>query len=1033
MKSILQFILVILMLFIKMDRKSVTMIFLLIFSFSFNSFISAAGNESSLGYGINEITLKGNVTAKDGETLPGVTIMESGTSNGVITDIDGNYIINVQEDATLVFSFVGYKTSMIAITPGQTVLNVELEIDLQQLEEVVVIGYGSVKRRDLTGAVASVKQEDMTRIPTHNVMEAIQGRVSGVDIVRGSGAAGAGVTIRIRGNRSIAGADDRNTLNSPLYIIDGFQGGNINDLNPNDIASIEVLKDASSTAIYGFQGANGVIIITTKSGNAGKTKVSYNGYYGINGFTAFPETRTGQDYIAMRRQARINSGGDPSEPDSNWFTEAENEAINNNEWVDWIDLLMKNGKQQSHTVSISGGSIKTKAFASIGFFNEESMYRNNDYSRYNLRFNIDHQINTLIKVGLLSQVTYYERNGRRDPLSAAITSKPLGIPYDENGQININPIAGAPNTISPLADEIKNYAVINDLTTSVNINAYLEFTPIKGFSYRTNFGSRISDDRSGEFYYKDSYSRRNERSSYSGIENSQGRYYHWDHILTYNKKIGESNLTATGVSNFVYSESDNSYANGLGQPLTNQTFYSLSSTTSNFNIGSGYSRSNTLSFAARLNYSFKDKYLITVSNRYDQASMLSEGHKGAFFPSAAVAWRLIDESFMSSATFLDDLKIRMSYGLVGTSNISAYATQSLVTPRSNMGFGDISAPYYQFSGRLFSENAGWQKTRSFDIGADIALFESKITLTLDIYNSETSDILLLRKLPWSTGVTDIQQNIGATETKGIEMAINSVNLDTKNFKWKSTFTFTRSKEKIVDLVDDVDIIVNETDSWLIGHPAQSFYTFKKLGIWQTDESEQAALLTFGGKGFQPGDIKLQDIDGDSAITAADRVYIGSPVPKFILGLQNNFNYKGIDLNIYVVGRFGQMIEADHLGRYDPSGNSGSLVLYDYWTEDNPSNDYPKPKNSTLSAIPGYQTLPFVNGSYVKIKTISIGYNLPARYLQKIFIENFKLYMTGSNLLVKSKSHLLKDYDPEGGGSSSYPLNKQIVFGVNFDF
>jgi TonB-linked SusC/RagA family outer membrane protein len=1016
--------------FTGVNCKRALLIFLLIFSFIADG--SSSPNSLPLLQQA-DLAIKGQVTADDGETLPGVTVLELGTSNGVITDIEGNYSIQVKEGATLVFSFVGYKKKEVLVNGSQTILNVQLEIDLQQLEEVVVIGYGSVKRRDLTGAVSSVKEEDITRIPTHNVMEAIQGRVSGVDIVRSSGAAGAGVNIRIRGNRSIAGGSDRDRLNSPLYIIDGFQGGSINDLNPNDIASIEVLKDASSTAIYGYQGANGVIIITTKKGGAGKTKVSYSGYYGVNGFTAFPETRTGDDYIAMRRQARINSGGDPSSPDTDWFTVGENQAILNDRWVDWIDLLMQNGRQQSHTVNVSGGSDKTKAFASVGYFNEESMYRNNDYSRYSVRFNVDHKISNMVKVGLLSQITYYERNGRRDPLSAAISAKPLGVPYDENGQININPIAGEPNTISPLADEITNYAVINDLNTSVNLNAYLEVTPFEGFSYRTNFGSRLYGSRSGEFYYKDSYSRRNERTTYSGIENSQSRYFHWDHIITYNKKMGDHSLTATGVSNYVYSESDNSYANGLGQPLTNQTFNRLDATTSGLMIGSGYSRSNTLSFATRVNYSFKERYLLTLSNRYDQASMLSEGHKGAFFPSGAVAWRLIDEQFMSNTTFLDDLKIRASYGLVGTSNIQPYATQSLVTPRANMGFGDVSAPYYEFSGRLFSENAGWQKTKSIDIGIDAAFIENRISLTLDLYKSETSDILLLRKLPWSTGVLDIQQNIGATETKGVELAVNSVNLDTKDFTWKSTFTFTRSKEKIVDLVDDADIIVNERDSWLMGHPAQSFYTYKKLGVWQTDEAEEAALLTFGGKPFEPGDIKLKDIDGDSAITAEDRVYIGSPVPKFIVGLQNTFSYKGVDLSIYAVGRFGQMIDADHLGRYDPSGKSGSLTLYDYWTEDNPSNDFPKPENSTLSSIPGYQTLPFVNGSYIKLKTISLGYNIPSRFLQKIFVDNFRIYATGSNLLVKSKSHLLKNYDPEGGGSSSYPLNKQLVFGVNFDF
>lgn len=980
----------------------------------------------------DNVTITGKVTSDDGEELPGVTVLEKGTSNGVISDIEGNYRITTTRNAVLVFSFVGYQTREVEVL-DQTVLNVTMPLDLQQLDEVVVVGYGSVRRRDLTGSVASVKEEDITRIPTHNAMEAIQGRVAGVDIVRSSGAAGAGVNIRIRGNRSIANEADRDRLNSPLYIIDGFQGGSINDLNPNDIASIEVLKDASSTAIYGYQGANGVIIITTKKGAVGKTRVSYSGYYGVNGFTAFPETRRGEEYIKLRREARITSGGDPNSPDAQWFNAQEWEAIQNDEWVDWVDLLMQNGKQQSHTVSVTGGGQNTKAFASIGFFNEESMYRNNNFDRYNVRLNIDHKINTWIKAGLLSQVTYSERQGRRDPLSAAISAKPFGKAYDENGQIVVNPIPGEPNTISPLADEIPHYAVENDVSTTVNLNAYLEFTPLPGLTYRTNLGSRLSARRDGEFFHANSYTRRNQRTSYTGISNSQGRYYHWDNILTYTQTAGDHEFTLTGISNYVFSESDNAYANGLGQQLASQSFYNLGAVTEGFTMGSGFVRSQTISFAARVNYSYQGKYLVTLTNRYDQASMLSEGHRGAMFPSAAVAWRIIEEPFMSGVDVLDDLKIRASYGLVGNSNIAPYATQSEVYPLNNMGFGDVAAPQYQFSGRIANSEVGWEKTRSLDIGIDAGFFGNRLTLTVDAYKSETSDILLLRTIPKFTGMVDIQQNVGSTETKGIELALNSINIDGRNFQWKSAFTFTRASEKISSLVDSVDIIFDETNSWLIGHPVQSFYTFKKLGIWQEHESEEAALLTFGGSPFQPGDIKLKDIDGDSAITAEDRGFIGSAVPKFFLGLQNTFSFKGFELGIYVVGRFGQMIEAEHLGRYDPAGNSGTLSLYDYWTPENPSNDYPRPENTTLSSLPGYQTLPFVDGTYVKLKTVSLGYTFPQKLMERTPLGNLRVYLTGSNLFVKAKNPLLKTYDPESGGSSSYPLNKQVVFGVNLDF
>ncbi len=975
--------------------------------------------------------VSGKVTDESNAGLPGVTVLVKGTSVGTTTDIDGNFSLSVPDPAgTLVISYVGYKNQEVPINSRSTI-NVTMAADNKVLDEVVVIGYGAVKRRDLTGSVATVKSEEITKTPTHSAVEAIQGRAPGIDIVRSSGSAGANPTVRIRGNRSLTGSND------PLYIIDGFQGGNVNDLNPNDIESIEILKDASATAIYGSQGANGVIIITTKRGKEGKPKISYNGYYGVNGLTPFPERRLGDDYLKLRREA-YRAAGRWSSPadDAVAFEAQELAAIEAGQWVDWVDLLMRNGKQQSHTVSVRGGSENTKAFFSAGYFQEEGMYRLNDMKRYNVRLNLDQKVTDWIKVGLLSQVTYNDRNGRRDPLSAGISAVPLGTPYNENGDIVFRPIANS-TTVSPLADEIPNAMRDNTAQTNVNLNAYLELTPVKGLTFRSNFGSRLNNSRRGEYYDAESFTRRNEGTSFAQVNTAFSKFYHWDNILTYTKEIADHSFTVTALTNYTQSDNDSYFANGINQQLASQAFYNLAGTDlGSRNIGSGFTRVNTMSYAGRLNYSYKSRYLLTLTNRYDGSSVLS-GQKFKAFPSVAAGWNISEESFMPTISGVNLIKLRGSYGLTGNSGVGAYETQSLLYPISNLSFGnDVAAPMYRFAGRVGNVDLGWEYSRTLNVGLDLGLFNNRVNANIDLYRTNTSDILYARQLPQSTGQVSVLENIAATRNKGVEVSVNTVNIDNSAFKWNSTITFTRNREEITDLVNGIDVINNETNSLLLGRPINSFFTYKKLGIWQSDEADEAAKYHFGnatGPAFQPGDIKAEDTNGDFVINSDDRQFIGSSVPKWIGGFRNSFSYKGFDLDIFLFARWGQTINAEFLGRYDPQGVNGSLAMIDYWTPENPTNDYPRPALTNLSSLKAYQALTFVNGSYFKIRNLSLGYNLPKSLSEKISVGNIRLYATGSNLLVVTKNDLLDNYDPEGGGSESYPINRQLVFGVNFDF
>ncbi|MGV3507637.1 MAG: SusC/RagA family TonB-linked outer membrane protein, partial [Sphingobacteriaceae bacterium] len=995
---------------------------------------------------LQDYTVTGTVSDETGETLPGASVKLKGTTTAVITDINGVFSLKIPGDAsaTLEISYLGFTTQEVSVSPGQTNINIRLRPDAAALDEVVVIGYGTVKKRDLTGAVTSVKAEDIVRVLTHNAAEAIQGRIPGADITRSSGVPGASTNIVIRGNKSIAERDQLASRNGPLYIIDGFQGGDISTLNPNDIESIDVLKDASSTAIYGAMGANGVVIVTTKKGVAGKTKVNYNAYYGVNNYR-FPDLRTGDEYVRLRREAGRTTGiwASPAD-DSKVFTETgESEAYQNGQWIDWYDRLIQNGTQQSHSITVNGGSEKTKIVGSLGYFGEKGMLRNSDFNRYNGRFNLDQIINKWAKAGVQTQITYSKQNLRNDPLSQAMTVSPLGTVYNENGEIDLYPLLASGQkggNISPLADEASDFVARNNtLATNIIANGYLEITPLEGLTFRSNLGTNFLFNKNGIFSDKESLQRYTTGISLASVRNRFNRFINWDNILTYNKNIEDHSFTLTGITSYLQSDDDQTYAQGINQVLSSQLFYNLGSTSTDAgarNILTEYIGWTNMAYAGRLNYSYAGKYLLTLSGRFDGASRLS-GKKWNFFPSAAIGWNISEEDFFDKfKSTVSNLKLRASYGVSGNYNVRPYATQSVLAPFNRMGFGDVAAPAYIFEGTVANENLGWEKSATTNIGFDVAFLNNRVSATLDYYNTITSDILLPRDLPLSSGVTRIFENIGETKNRGIELSINSTNIQSTDFRWSSTLTFSRNKEEITKLINGTDIIAasgTEENSLLLGHPISSFYTYQKLGIWQADEEAEAAQYKSGSTTFKPGDIKLADLNGDKIIDAKDYTYVGSTVPKWVGGFQNTLSYKAFDLNLFLVARIGQTIDAEFLGRYNPSGTGNSPAMLNYWTPENPSNDFPRPRwGAQLNTYTGYQTLTYVDGSYVKLRNVTLGYTLPQNITNKISAGRIRLYATGSNLFTFTKNDLIKDYDPERGGAESSPLSRQFVIGVNFD-
>lgn len=1010
--------------------------------------------------------ITGQVFDENKEPIIGASVTVEGTTTGTFTDLDGKFELTLPAGSkTVIAKYLGYQDQKVAVE-NQTSLFINLIPDDQGLDEVVVIGYGTVKKRDLTGSVASVKSDEITQIPTSNALEAIQGKVPGMDITREGGSAGAGVKIIIRGTKTLGYTDETGKVTrgtDPLFIIDGVQGGSYEDLNPSDIESIDVLKDASSTAIYGSLGANGVVIITTKKGKTGKINVSYNGHYGVNGWVDYPKPRMGEDYINLRREAYRTVGEwNSSDDDINIFAgnTQQYEAYKNNQWVNWIDLVTRNGHQQNHNITFSSGTENLKSFISLTYFNEEGVFKRDNMNRYSLRMNIDYSVNKWLKAGVNSQITYTETNNLPTDdsnnafgsmLTNAMTYVPLGSPYNEDGSINIYPVAGDQSSISPLANYVDKYkAKNNTISSKIFAVGYIEVQPIKQLKWRSNLSTALNFSRLG--VYNGQYSLDQHQKGWTNegyVTNRNTRFYSWDNIITYNESFGDHNLEVTGITTWTKEQKERYRGRGENQLLDSPGFYNMGMFSASQSLESQYIQKQTMGFAGRISYNYKSKYLITATGRYDGSSVLASNKRWSFFPSISGAWRASDEAFMElTKGWMNDLKVRISYGTSGNAIVPPYAVAGGSGTISNkFGFNNTGASVLLLSPSIENKELGWEKSYTTNIGLDLGFLQNRITATFDFYNIDTKDGIFARKLRPSAGAggsssnTFYQyQNIAEINNKGFEFAITSNNINNKDFRWSTTLTFATNKEKITKLItkdeDLIDPSNPEKSSLLIGRPVNSFYSYKIDGIWQIGEEEEMAKYKLDGKenAFKPGDIKVRDMDGDFNITTKDRTYLGHASPTWSGGLSNSFYYKGFDLNIYMIMRWGQMIDAQFLGRYDPSGVKNSPAYLDYWTPENPSNDFPRPmKGAPLSNYYGYMSLNYVDGSYFKIKNISLGYTVPRKLTENWGISNLKFYVTASNLLTISKSHLIKHYDPERGGDEKSPLAKQLVFGVNLSF
>lgn len=1019
-----------------------------LFLFSFMSFPQEAIWASD-GYQMedsNKINLSGVVVDEAGMPLIGVSVLVEGTTVGTVTDVDGRYNLSgISKDATIIVSYIGYKTMTFQANDSRLSQIVMVE-DNELLDEIVVIGYGAVKKRDLTGSVASVGSEEIAAVPTTNAIEALQGRASGVIVSNTNWSPGASPSILIRGKRSI------NASNDPLFVVDGIpMTGGIGEISPSDIASMEVLKDASATAIYGSRGANGVILITTKQGKEGKTQVDYNGYIGIQTIQNKLDMMNGAEYAEYTREAYRNSTGSnkylsdtpnreqdmllPMFAQDDYVLESILMAYDENgnydpskvRSFDWFDEVTRTGIVTDHQVNIRGGGAKTNFMGSVAYNKTEGVMKDQDYERVSVRFNINHSINDYIKIGGSTQYSHSVQNRgsgmETDVYLYRVT--PLGRFRNEDGSYP-GLVGGDSQMYNPLMNLVDG-AVDAPLKTTRFMGSYyvnIDFPFIKGLSFRSNLGvdSRTVQDYE---YYASATTKRQLGNSYASNIVTKYSMLTWENYFTYNREFGgKHNLGVTLLQSVQQDLTENLSGQVEKLPADALKYYDLAAGLIIDGVGSNYIKWNMASFMGRVNYSFLDRYLLTVSARYDGSSRLAEGHKWVLFPSAALAWRIVDEPFMKDISWLDNLKLRLGYGKTGNSAVDPYQTQGQLALQHYV-FNNGSNEYIGYAPSIMANSLlTWETTDQWNIGIDFGFLKNRINGSIELYLQNTTDLLLERQLPVVSGFSSVMSNVGSTRNKGIEITLNTRNIQNKNFTWTTDITFSANKEEIVELYngkhDDVG------NRWFIGHPIDVYYDYKKIGIWQNTEEDLAEMAKFNANGanFTPGSIKVEDVDKNYRITDADKQILGSTRPKFTASMVNNFEFKGFDLSLFLYASVGGYLKNDIEFMEKPG--RANTVKVDYWTPSNPTNAFPRP-TADVESLDYISTLGYDKANFLRVRNITLGYTLPEQLSKKIKMNKVRFYLSANNPLIFTS---FTGIDPEGANGRTAPSYSTWMFGIN---
>lgn len=1007
---------------------------------------SSTKNQSSTSiFNLQQLLVEGIVRDQEARALAGVSVvLKENAKIGTTTDADGYYHLSVPNGSTLVFSYTGYQKKEEPIH-DRTQVNILLEEQESLLDEVVVVGYGAVKRGDLTGAVSTVAETDIKATPIVALDRAMQGRVAGVNVTTNSARPGGATTVRIRGTGSV------NAGNEPLYVIDGFPTGNLNSININDIESMEVLKDASATAIYGSRGSNGVILVTTRRGKAGQSVISYDAYYGRQSVRRKIPLLNAQQFAEFVNDANVNNGSTP------YFDGSSPErplpsALG--EGTDWQEAILQTAPIQDHQLSALGGTEKTRYAISLGYYGQDGIVINSDFKRYSLRANLDSDISSRLKVGLSAQGVYTKGNNAQtettgntaygNVIPAALNYSPTFPIFNADGGYfsNQGPLngLGADNPYAMTQEYTNRNSLIRFLA-----NSYAEFKITDDLKLRSTLGADLQANKASSYTSRLVIAGATLGGS-AQVGSSQTINWLNENTLTYDKQLTEKHHV-NALLGYTYQQSDYETATARANTFNDDfaKYHNLGAGSTLVAPLSGVNQWRLISYIARVNYGYDDRFLFTFTGRRDGSSRFGPNNKFGFFPSGALAWKFNNEKWMQGANTLSDAKLRVSYGLSGNQEIDNYRFLANITSYSYVLGGALltgNAP----SG-IANPNLRWEKNAQLDVGLDIGLFDNRLSFTSDYYIKRTSDLLFNVGVPTNSGFSAMLQNIGRVENRGLELAINSINIDKGGFRWTSAFNITFNKNKVLAL-DNRKEFRSGTDATLhntgitpilmrVGTPIGNFFGFRTDGIFQ-NESEIAASAQPTAK---PGDLRYIDLNNDGIINDEDRDIIGNANPDAYGGLNNTLSYKGFDLNIFIQGTFGN--EILNYGTFDQmnmtGGNNQSTRVLDRWTPENPSNAVPRANAAGGSRL--LSSLHIEDSSYIRFKNISLGYTLPKHWLQSLSVSECRIYITGQNLFTITS---YTGYDPEvnrfgsetvsqGIDYGGYPAAKTYLFGLNLKF
>ncbi|HEY5747828.1 MAG TPA: TonB-dependent receptor [Chryseolinea sp.] len=1033
------------------------------------SFLAAttAGYSSPTIFLAQQTKISGKVTSADNEVLPGVNVIIKGTSEGTVTDANGVYTLNVPgPDATLIFSFIGYSPEEITVG-SRTTLDVTMTPALEALAEIVVIGYGEVKKSDLTGSVSSVKAEELRAVPTTSFDQALQGRAAGVQVQQTSGQPGAEASIRIRGTSSISAA------NEPLYVIDGmlvnsstsdvtaggFNGprmGPLSAINPSDIESIEILKDASATAIYGSRGANGVILITTKRGKKGTSNLNFESYYGVQQVSKELDLLNASQFGSLVNEARSNAGLPLT------YTNPQNLGTG----TDWQKEIYRTAPIQNYQLSFTGGSEKTQYAISGGMFDQDGVVIGSDFRRYSFRTNINTEISKKLSVGTNLSLASTRGNVLNTGLQfitpgvigEALTMNPILPVYDptqKGGYTYENTVgpfqAAQTGTVAgnPVAEARSSQA----LSTSTRIlgNVEAKYKIIDALVFKTSFG--IDGVFSKDRMFQPSWLRASQSvKGIAGQASLQGVTWLNENTLTYDKQLrGSDNLNV--VLGYTLQEFQNeSFGTTVFGTDDQLGYHQLTGAGSPQAPYNNETKWSMVSYLGRAQYSLNHKYLFTVTGRVDGSSKFGAANKYAFFPSGAFAWRMSDESFMEGIEFLSDLKLKASIGTIGNQAINPYQSLPLVKTYGQGVFnnGTTVLPYNSSQPQAFNNpNLKWETTRQLNVGFDAGFLEGRIQLTAEYYRKYTYDLLLSTPISSTTGFENTTLNIGNVENKGFDLEITTVNTNSSSaLKWNTSFNLSSNRNEVTKLATDGDVQLGNGLILREGQAIGTFYGYQFDGIFQTDEEASKSAVfanqKSGASQAKAGDRKYKDVVPDGVIDEKDRTIIGHALPKYTWGLNNTLSYKNFTLNFFFqasqgnqMNNLNQMFLEDFNGEHNVSADAA----LNRWTPTNPSNEYPRALAKRTADVGTISSKFIEDASYIRLKNVNLAYNVPSMMLDRFRMRSLRIYVSATNLFTSTN---YKGYDPEGSsyGTSTaypgidqgrYPLTKTYLVGLNLGF